>query len=93
MKMLTILSGCRYRGGFRRTESIRLKIAVLAPIPKPRIRTAGTAKPGDFSRSRTQYRTDARKPCIIPGVREIDGTLHARQGRNMIGDQRLVIGD
>jgi hypothetical protein len=87
MKMLTILSGCGYRGGFRRTESIRLKIAVLAPIPKPRIRTAVIVKPGDFSRSLTQYRTDARKPRISSeGVLEVMGRLHPASAVRAIGD-------
>jgi hypothetical protein len=42
-------------------------MAVLAPIPKPRIRTAVIVKPGDLNRSRMLYRTDARKPRIVQG--------------------------
>ena len=80
MKMSAILSGAGYGGGVRRTLSIRLKIAVLAPIPKPRIRTAVIVKPGDLSRSRRLYRTVTKKPCIVPGdVLESMGRLYARQ--------------
>jgi hypothetical protein len=36
---------------------MRLNIAVFAPIPKPRIRTAVMVKPGDFRRRRSVWRT------------------------------------
>jgi hypothetical protein len=35
---------------------MRLKIAVLAPMPKPRIRTAVMVNPGDFRRRRSVWR-------------------------------------
>jgi hypothetical protein len=38
--------------GLRITELIRLKTAVFIPIPKPRIKTAVMANPGDLSKSR-----------------------------------------
>ena len=34
------------------TASIKLKTAVFAPMPNPRISTAVIVKPGDFSRMR-----------------------------------------
>ena len=39
-----------------RTELMRLKIAVLAPMPKPRISTAVMVKAGDFRRRRSVWR-------------------------------------
>jgi hypothetical protein len=36
---------------------MRLNIAVFAPIPKPRIRTAVMVKPGDFRSRRSVWRT------------------------------------
>jgi hypothetical protein len=67
MEMLAILSGSGYGSGVRRTVSIRLKIAVLAPIPNPRTSAAVIVNPGDLKRSRRLYRKDANKPCIVPG--------------------------
>ena len=42
----------RYGSGESSIASTTLKIAVLAPIPTPSVRTVASAKPGDLQRLR-----------------------------------------
>jgi hypothetical protein len=44
-----------------RTPSTALKIAVLAPIPKPNVMIETAAKPGEDRRRRKAERTSERK--------------------------------
>src|SRR4029077_18849166 len=46
--MLTSRSACGKGNGRRSTPSTTEKIAVFAPIPSARVRTATTVKPGDL---------------------------------------------
>src|ERR1700691_2914595 len=54
--MRTSLSGCRYPRGRKSTPLTTLKIAVVAPIPSARQRTAASVKPGFFTSMRTACR-------------------------------------
>ena len=61
------------------TALIKLKIAVLTPMPKPRISTAVTVNPGDLMRSRAVYLRDPNKPRIVLGDSlGLKGKLHAK---------------
>src|SRR5580693_4691075 len=51
----TMRSGSGYERGWSRTAFTTEKMAVLAPMPRARVRTAITVKPGDFRRLRRPY--------------------------------------
>ena len=57
-------SASGYGTGFNNTASTTEKIAVFAPIPSARVRTATVAKPGDFRKLRRAYRTSWSKASI-----------------------------
>jgi hypothetical protein len=52
--MMASRSGSLKGSGFSSMESTILKIAVLAPIPKARVRVATAAKPGLFQSIRAR---------------------------------------
>src|SRR4029434_8404520 len=54
--MRTSCSGFSKGSGLRRTASKTVKMAVLAPIPSARVRTAIRVNPGDFLSSRRAKR-------------------------------------
>src|SRR4029077_6224452 len=45
---LTSCSGCGEESGFKTTPSTTPKIALVAPIPRARVRTVTIVNPGDF---------------------------------------------
>ena len=55
-QMATSRSGSSKGNGFSRTPSTRLKIAVSAPIPNARVRTAAAVNPECLARIRNPYR-------------------------------------
>src|SRR5688572_26165495 len=61
-------SGSGKGGGRNITAFTRLKMAVLAPIPRPSVRTATTVKPGFFS----NWRNANRRSFITQSHHRID---------------------
>ena len=57
-------SASGYGTGFNNTASTTEKIAVFAPIPNARVRTATVVKPGDCRKLRKAYRTSWSKASI-----------------------------
>src|ERR1700736_276919 len=55
VSIFTRRSGSLNGNGRNRTESMIANIAVLAPIPRAKVRTATNVKPGDFQRRRAAY--------------------------------------
>jgi hypothetical protein len=47
LQIMTRRSGSAYGSGASRTARITEKIAVVAPIPSPRVRIAAAVKPGE----------------------------------------------
>src|SRR5215831_2408398 len=60
-----ILSESGNGSGANRTRSITEKIAVFAPMPSARARTATMVKPGLLIRTRKEWRTSANRVSII----------------------------
>jgi hypothetical protein len=57
-------SASGYGTGFNNTASTTEKIAVFAPIPSARVRTATVVKPGDFRKLRRPYRRSWSRASI-----------------------------
>src|SRR6266542_858000 len=77
-------SGSGNGSGFSSTPYTTLKIAVLAPIPNARVRTATAAKPGCFRSMRAAQRRSCERPASTsrvgaPGVMD-DGECACRSG-------------
>src|SRR5713101_3488904 len=60
----TSLSGSLKGRGLNSTAFIKLKMELLAPIPKANVRTATTVKPGLFASVRQPYRKSCKNPFI-----------------------------
>ena len=63
--MRMILSESGNGSGASRTRSTTEKIAVLAPMPSARARTATMVKPGLLIRTRKEWRMSARSVSIV----------------------------
>src|SRR5689334_3409124 len=64
---MTIRSGSGKLTGFRRTVLMREKIAVLAPTPSARARTAVTVNPGAFRNMRMECLRSCKKDSMACG--------------------------
>src|SRR5882724_10892575 len=62
---VAILSESLYGSGLNKTVSTTLKMAVLAPMPKARVKIATAAKPGFFNSSRMLKRRSSFRLSIL----------------------------
>src|ERR1700677_3053060 len=63
-EMLISLPALWYGSGLKRTVLMIEKIAVLAPMPKARVRIATTVNPGPFSRGRKANAKSCKRVCM-----------------------------
>src|SRR5947209_3574671 len=68
-----------YGSGRRSTAFTTLKMAVVAPIPSPKHRTAAVVKPGFFARRRTPY----LRFCAVTLMTSLDGEIRNRFGLSL----------